>query len=121
MTTQTGENEQGLRKIIDMTRMIAIAILVIHCYYTCYNAFKIWQLTSKLSDQLLLHISKTGLFSGFIKSKLIALIFLLLYQLGINSRKSFCCVLIYLNIYVSLSEKRFHLYFVQFVKEYRLL
>ncbi len=88
MTTQTGENEQGLRKIIDMTRMIAIAILLIHCYYTCYNAFKIWHLTSKLSDQLLLNISRTGLFSGFLKSKLIGLVFLLLSLLGIRGRKS---------------------------------
>jgi hypothetical protein len=87
MTTQTGENEQGLRKIIDMTRMIAIAILLIHCYYTCYNAFKIWHLTSKLSDQLLLNISRMGLFSGFLKSKLIGLV-LFLSLLGIRGRKS---------------------------------
>lgn len=35
MAMQTGENEQGLRKIMDMTRMIAIAVLAIHCYYNC--------------------------------------------------------------------------------------
>ncbi|PZR24562.1 MAG: hypothetical protein DI535_22005, partial [Citrobacter freundii] len=33
MAVQTGENEQALRKILDMTRLISIVILVIHFYY----------------------------------------------------------------------------------------
>ncbi len=37
---QTGENEQALRKILDMTRLISIAILVLHFYYYCYTAFE---------------------------------------------------------------------------------
>jgi hypothetical protein len=32
MAMQTGENEQGLRKIIDFTRILSIAILAIHWY-----------------------------------------------------------------------------------------
>ena len=40
----TGENEQGLRKILDLTRLISIAILLIHFYYYCYTAFKQWEL-----------------------------------------------------------------------------
>lgn len=39
MLMNTGENEQGLRKIIDMTRMISIVILLLHFYNYCYNAF----------------------------------------------------------------------------------
>ena len=39
MAMQTGENEQALRKILDMTRLISIAILVLHFYYYCYTAF----------------------------------------------------------------------------------
>lgn len=88
MAMHTGENEQGLKKVIDMTRMIAIAVLLIHCYYNCYAAFSQWQLTSKISDQLLKNISHTGLLSGFLKSKLIALGFLLLSILGVRGRKS---------------------------------
>ena len=42
---QTGENEQGLRKILDMTRLISIVILVLHFYYYCYAAFEHWHLT----------------------------------------------------------------------------
>lgn len=88
MAMHTGENEQGLKKVIDMTRMIAIVMLLIHCYYNCYAAFEVWQLTSKISDQLLRNISHTGLLNGFMKSKLIALGFLLLSVLGVRGRKS---------------------------------
>ncbi len=41
----TGENEQGLRKILDLTRMISMAVLLIHFYYYCYGAFQQWELT----------------------------------------------------------------------------
>ncbi len=84
----TGENHQGLKKIIDMTRMIAIVIIIIHCYYYCYGAFSKWNLTSKISDQLLENIHRTGLLNGFIRSKLIALGFLLLSVMGVKGRKS---------------------------------
>ena len=38
MGMQTGESEQGLRKILDMTRLISIVMLGIHFYYYCYAA-----------------------------------------------------------------------------------
>lgn len=84
---QTGENEQAMRKILDMTRLISIVILFIHCYYYCYGAFLQWQYTSSLSDQVLKNISTSGLFSSFNKSKLIALAFLLISLLGAKGRK----------------------------------
>ena len=85
---QTGENEQGLRKILDLTRMISIAILLIHFYYYCYAAFNEWQFTSKITDRLLLNIFNTGLFSSFQKSKLIALVFLIISLLGARGKKN---------------------------------
>ncbi len=33
MAMHTGENEQGLRKILDMTRLISIALLIFHFYF----------------------------------------------------------------------------------------
>lgn len=84
---QTGENEQGLRNIIDLTRWMAIAVLLIHFYYYCYAAFKEWDLTHSLSDRLLQNISNTGLFSTFIKSKLFGLALLLISLLGSKGRK----------------------------------
>ncbi len=84
---RTGENEMGLKKIIDLTRMIAIVVLLIHCYYNCYHAFKFMGWTSNISDQILKNILKTGLLSGYFKSKIIALIFLFISLLGVRGRK----------------------------------
>jgi hypothetical protein len=88
MSINTGENEQGLRKIIDMTRMISIVILLLHFYYYCYNAFAEWQLTSVITARLLQNIFATGLFSSFTKSKLIALGFLLISLMGARGKKN---------------------------------
>lgn len=84
---QTGENEQGLRKILDLTRMISIAVLLIHFYYYCYIAFKIWDLRSEITDRLLQNLYRTGLFTNFHKSKLIALVFMSISILGARGRK----------------------------------
>ncbi|NCI46717.1 conjugal transfer protein MobC [Sediminibacterium soli] len=87
MAAQTGENEQALRKILDMTRLISIVILVIHFYYYCYAAFQEWELSSTFSDRILGNIYRTGIFSYFVKSKLIALGFLAISLLGAKGRK----------------------------------
>lgn len=87
MSLQTGENEQALRKILDMTRLISIVILVIHFYYYCYAAFLQWGLSSTFSDRILGNIYRTGLFSYFTKSKLISLGFLMISLLGAKGRK----------------------------------
>jgi hypothetical protein len=107
LTMGTGENEQGLRKILDMTRLISIVILGLHFYYTCYQAFHGWNLTSDLSDRLLTHISKTGLFTTFYKAKLIAICFLTISLIGAKGKKdekltyhvSFIYIIIGLLIY----------------------
>lgn len=87
MAVQTGENEQALRKILDMTRLISIAIIFIHFYYYCYGAFSTWGLISDLSDRLLGNIQKTGLLDTFHRSKGIALGFLVISLLGARGRK----------------------------------
>lgn len=84
----TGENEQAQRKIIDMTRWIAIFILILHFYYYCYPFFKIFGLTWTFTDQVLGNIIRTGLYNSFHKSKLIALGFLILSLLGAKGKKS---------------------------------
>ncbi len=85
--SHTGENEQALRKILDMTRLMAITVLVLHFYYYCYGAFKEWELTTTLTDRLLENIRKTGLFSGFHTSKHIALGLLVISLLGAKGKK----------------------------------
>lgn len=87
MAVQTGENEQALRKILDMTRLISIVILVLHFYYYCYGAFSQWGLVSEFSDRILGNIRNTGIFDGLHRSKLISLGFLIISLLGAKGRK----------------------------------
>lgn len=88
MGMQTGENEQGLRKIIDLTRFISIAILLLHIYYYCYEAFAALNIRSTISDNLLRNIVRTGLLSSYAKSKAIPIGLLLLSLIGIKGRKN---------------------------------
>ncbi|WP_163397862.1 conjugal transfer protein MobC [Flavobacterium fluviatile] len=85
---QTGENDQALRKILDMTRLISILLLGMHFYYYGYNSFKNWKLVSPFSDRLLQNIYTTGLFDTFLRSKFFALGFLLISLLGAKGRKT---------------------------------
>lgn len=84
---QTGEDTQGLRKIIDFTRLISIFILAIHFYLCCYVAFKHWGWTSEISGRIIVNISKTGLFDDILKPKLAALLFLIISLVGVKGRK----------------------------------
>jgi len=84
---QTGENDQAMRKILDMTRLISIAVLAIHFYKECYGAFAMWHWVTPLTDRILNNIVHTGLFSSFHKSKMIALGFLVIALIGVKGRK----------------------------------
>lgn len=84
---QMGENDQAMRKILDMTRLISIALLLLHFYSACYGAFVRWHLVSALTDRLLGNIVKTGLFSSFLKPKLLALAFLGIALIGVKGKK----------------------------------
>ncbi|WP_426582684.1 YWFCY domain-containing protein [Mucilaginibacter sp. R-33] len=84
---QTGENDQAMRKILDMTRLISMVVLGLHFYEVCYGVFASWHLVSSLSDRLLGNIVRTGLFSNFYKAKLIALGFLAIALIGVKGKK----------------------------------
>lgn len=84
---QTGEDIQGLRKIIDFTRLISIFILVIHFYLVCYQAFAAWQLTAEITDRLLEKIAMTRLFNGLLGAKLAALLCLVISLFGAKGKK----------------------------------
>lgn len=85
---QTGENEQALRKILDMTRLISITLLSIHFYYYGYGVFDQLGFRSKFSDRILENIYNTGLFSSFHRSKLLILLFVFISLLGARGRKN---------------------------------
>lgn len=82
----TGENEQGLRKIIDLTRLISIVMLALHFYYYFYKLFVGWGWSASIVKHLFINIQRTGLFANFLRSKLIALGLLLVSLLGARGK-----------------------------------
>ncbi len=84
---QTGEDIQGLRKIIDFTRLISLLILSIHFYISCYTAFREWHWTAEITNRLVMNIGKTGLFIGMLKPKLAALLLLFITLIGAKGKK----------------------------------
>ena len=88
MSGGTGENEQGLRKVLDFTRLAAIFILLLHFYYHCYGLFRHWKLTSAISDRLLINIQNSGLFNHVYTSKSLALLLLIISLVGAKGKKT---------------------------------
>lgn len=84
---QTGENEQALRKIIDFTRLLSIAILIIHFYLSCYPAFQILGLTKPIVNQILLPLTKMIIFAKVLYAKLAALTLLMISLIGSKGKK----------------------------------
>lgn len=85
--SSTGENEKGLKEILDFTRMASIVILLIHFYFYCYGAFKEWQFTAEIGDRFLQNLVKAGLFRSVVYSKLIAFGLLVISLFGARGRK----------------------------------
>lgn len=84
---QTGENEQALRKIIDFTRLLSIAILIVHFYLSCYPAFQILGLTKPFVNHILLPLSKMVVFAKVLYAKLAALVLLMISLVGSKGKK----------------------------------
>ncbi|OMP80078.1 conjugal transfer protein MobC [[Flexibacter] sp. ATCC 35208] len=84
---QTGENEQGLRAIIDFVRKGSVVLLGLHYYIFCYKAFLIWGLVPDLVKRVLFNIASSGLFSRPYYSKLAALGLLALSLIGSKGKK----------------------------------
>ena len=83
----TGENEQGLRKIMDFTRMLSISILVIHFYLCCYVVFKEVGLSSTISDRILNNIARIDIFKSALAAKVGTLLLLVISLLGAKGKK----------------------------------
>jgi hypothetical protein len=85
--SSTGENDNDLRKILDLTRFSSVVVLALHVYYQCYAAFKTWNLTAGLSDRILSAISGTGIFKTFHRPKWFCIILLAIGLVGIQGKK----------------------------------
>jgi uncharacterized membrane protein YgdD (TMEM256/DUF423 family) len=68
--------------------MISIVLLLLHFYYCCFAAFTDWGLRAKITDRILINLIHTGLFSSMIKTKSIALGFLVISLIGARGRKN---------------------------------
>jgi hypothetical protein len=80
----TGENEQDLRKIMDLTRFLSVVLLLFHFYYSCYAAFYRWGLHSGISDRVMHSLS---LLRNPLQVKSMALGMLLISLLGNRGKK----------------------------------
>jgi hypothetical protein len=85
--SHTGENEQGLRKILDFTRFASIFILLMHFYFYCYAAFKHWEIRSIITDRLMTNLMHTGLFGNQYTSKFLTIGLLIISLLGAQGKK----------------------------------
>jgi len=84
---QTGEDIGGLRRIMDLTRLISIFILAIHFYISCYTAFSAWHWTASITDRIIAGIARTGLFVNWWRPKGAALLALAISLLGVKGKK----------------------------------
>ncbi len=84
---QTGENEQALRKIIDMSRIISMVLLMIHFYFYGHTTLESWGYTVALIDKVLINLKATGLFNSIWYSKLFSLLFLFISLIGVTGKK----------------------------------
>ena len=85
--SHTGENEQALRKITDLTRMCSIVMLLMHFYYYLHSLLKHQGYTLELVDRIFLSVVKTGLFDTPWISKGLALALLIISVLGVKGKK----------------------------------
>jgi hypothetical protein len=82
--SSTGENEQDLRKIMDLTRYLAVVLLLLHFYYCCYGAFVGWGLRSEITDRIM---GSLGLLRNTVQVKILIVLMLLISLLGTRGKK----------------------------------
>ncbi len=87
MTLSTAENRQGSISVANMFFYASMIILLLHCYYFCYDSFREWHFTSIISDRILISIQHTGLFDNYWRSKLITIGLLLLFTFASGNKK----------------------------------
>jgi hypothetical protein len=83
----TGENQEGLKKILDFTRMGSLALMGIHTYVVGYSFFNSLGWTHSWIDFLIQQIQKTQLFDQVWYARTLALALLLISLLGAKGRK----------------------------------
>ena len=79
---------RALGKVMDFMRGISVIVLLVNCYWFCYEAFQQWHFTLGIINKILMNFQRTtGLFSSILWTKLFCVIFLALSCLGTKGVK----------------------------------
>lgn len=79
---------RALAKIMDFLRAVSIILVVIHLYWYCYEAVRLWGIGIGVVDRVLMNFDRTaGLFHHILYTKLFALLLLALSCLGTKGVK----------------------------------
>ena len=86
--SQQEDDLRALAKIMDFLRAVSILMVVIHLYWYCYEAVRLWGIDIGVVDRVLLNFDRTaGLFRSILYTKLFALVLLALSCLGTKGVK----------------------------------
>ena len=86
--SQQEDDLRALAKIMDFLRAVSILLVVIHIYWYCYEAIKLWGVNIGVVDKILMNFHRTaGLFGCIIYTKLFAVLLLGLSCLGTSGVK----------------------------------
>lgn len=83
----TGEDTQGLRKILDLSRMISVFMLSMHFYIRFFQVFSALGWHSQVTDKIIGQLAKLPVFTGWWLAKILALVFLAISLLGVKGKK----------------------------------
>ena len=79
---------RALGKVMDFMRGISVIVLLVNCYWFCYEAFQQWNFTLGIINKILMNFQRTtGLFSSILWTKLFCVVFLALSCLGTKGVK----------------------------------
>ena len=86
--SQQEDDLRALAKIMDFLRAVSIILVVIHIYWYCYEAIRLWGVNIGVVDRVLMNFQRTaGLFSCILYTKLFSLLLLALSCLGTHGVK----------------------------------
>ena len=86
--SQQEDDLRALAKIMDFLRAVSIILVVIHLYWYCYEAVRMWGIDIGVVDRVLINFDRTaGLFHHILYTKLFALVLLALSCLGTKGVK----------------------------------
>ena len=86
--SQQEDDLRALAKIMDFLRAVSIILVVIHLYWYCYEAVRLWGIDIGVVDRVLMNFDRTaGLFRSILYTKLFALVLLALSCLGTKGVK----------------------------------